>query len=252
MDVEVDTDPDEVPASTPPARLRAEEELRGARAPRKRKWDGEAELSQRELLGVPVKRRANNEPARPKQKARKLILLADSSVDTGRAAVVRNSPASEENTPSALKSRKQIAVGEGRDAETRVPLAVPVREGVVGQPGVGSPTPLEVLAGHGVEAAEEEAARPSARESSRISAATEILKTEDDTPSEDKEVQSVQGTPTGLLYEQVMTLLWYLDRKATKYRDHRQFGSYVEEVRNWTRIKVATNHELMVLDQKYR
>lgn len=31
-DVEVDTEPDEVPAITPPAQLRAEEEPRGARA----------------------------------------------------------------------------------------------------------------------------------------------------------------------------------------------------------------------------
>lgn len=32
----------------------------------------------------------------------------------------------------------------------------------------------------------------------------------------------------------------------------RQCGSYVELVRNRTRIKVATNRELMILDQKYR
>ncbi|OAE35316.1 hypothetical protein AXG93_392s1650 [Marchantia polymorpha subsp. ruderalis] len=62
-DVEVDTDPDEVPASTPSAQLRAEEESRGARAPRKRKWDGDAGLNQRELLAVLVRHRANNEPA---------------------------------------------------------------------------------------------------------------------------------------------------------------------------------------------
>ncbi|OAE29112.1 hypothetical protein AXG93_3241s1090 [Marchantia polymorpha subsp. ruderalis] len=72
---------------------------------------------------------------------------------------------------------------------------------------VSSPTPLEMLAGQGVEAAAEEAVRPSARESPRISAATEILESEDDTPSEEEEVQSVRGTPTGVLCEQVVPLL---------------------------------------------
>lgn len=124
--------------------------------------------------------------------------------------------------------------------------------GVAGPPGAGSPIPMEVLAGHGVEAAAEEAARPSARESLRISTATEILETEDDTPSEEEEVQSMRGTPTGVLYEQVVPLLRYLDRKATKYGDPRQCGTYVELIRNQTRIKVATNPELMSLDQKYR
>ncbi|OAE24637.1 hypothetical protein AXG93_4863s1000 [Marchantia polymorpha subsp. ruderalis] len=59
-DVEVDTDPDKVPAITPPARLRAEEEPRRAQALRKRKWEGDAELNRLELLAVPVRRRANN------------------------------------------------------------------------------------------------------------------------------------------------------------------------------------------------
>ncbi|OAE32620.1 hypothetical protein AXG93_3515s1040 [Marchantia polymorpha subsp. ruderalis] len=116
-----------------------------------------------------------------------------------------------------------------------------VREGVASPPRAGSPTPLEVLAGHGVKAAVEEAARPSARESPRIFVTTEILETKDDTPSKEEEVQSVRGTPTGVLCEQVVPLLRYLDRKATKYGDPRQCGFYVELVRNWTRIKVATN-----------
>ncbi|OAE27861.1 hypothetical protein AXG93_3459s1040 [Marchantia polymorpha subsp. ruderalis] len=38
-DVEVDTDSDEEPASTPPIRPREEDEPRKERAPRKRKWD---------------------------------------------------------------------------------------------------------------------------------------------------------------------------------------------------------------------
>ncbi|OAE33325.1 hypothetical protein AXG93_4123s1000 [Marchantia polymorpha subsp. ruderalis] len=118
--------------------------------------------------------------------------------------------------------------------------------------GASSPTPLEVLAGHGVEAAVEEAVQPSSRESPRISAATEILETEDDTPLEEEEVESVRGTPTGVLCKQVVPLLRYLDLKATKYADPRHRGFYVELVRNRTRIKVATNPELEALDQKYR
>ncbi|OAE29844.1 hypothetical protein AXG93_339s1020 [Marchantia polymorpha subsp. ruderalis] len=115
---------------------------------------------------------------------------------------------------------EHITAGEGRDAETRVPSAeapsaVPVREGVAGPHGAGSPTPLEVLAGYGVEAAAEEAARPSPRESPRISAATDILETEDDTPSEEEEVG-----------------------------DKSQVDGPGPEV--------ATNPKLMVLDQKYR
>ncbi|OAE20376.1 hypothetical protein AXG93_3932s1000 [Marchantia polymorpha subsp. ruderalis] len=68
-------------------------------------------------------------------------------------------------TLSALKPLKQVAAGKGRDEETRVPSAqvpsvVAVRAGVAGPPGASSPTHLEVLVGHGVEAAGEEAARP--------------------------------------------------------------------------------------------
>ncbi|OAE32389.1 hypothetical protein AXG93_3671s1080 [Marchantia polymorpha subsp. ruderalis] len=291
-DVEVDTDPNKVPAITPLARLRAEEEPRGAWTLRKRKLDEEAELSRQELLAVLVRHRAINKQVRLKQKARKLILLAGCSADTRRAAIARDSPSSEEHVstevlerstdlpgskarvpleealrpsghrgrrtatagtpaherclsleqvsfentpsaqapsaqeqfrvvpsaqaPSALKPLEHIPMGEGRDAKTRVPSAGPDWEEVVGPPRTGSPTPLEVLAEHEVEAAAEEAARSSARESPRFSAATEILETEEDTPSEEEEVQSVRGTPTGVLYEQVVQLLRYLDRKATK------------------------------------
>ncbi|OAE28903.1 hypothetical protein AXG93_510s1000 [Marchantia polymorpha subsp. ruderalis] len=157
--------------------------------------------------------------------------------------------------PLALKPLEHLPTGEGRNAETcvplaKAPLAVQDREDVVGPPGAGSPTPLEVLAGDGVEAAAKEVARSSARELPRISAATKILETEDETPSDEEEVQSVRGTPTGVLCEQVVPLLRYLDRKATKYGDPRQCGSYVELVRNRTWIKEATNPELMILDQK--
>ncbi|OAE26886.1 hypothetical protein AXG93_3257s1020 [Marchantia polymorpha subsp. ruderalis] len=104
-DVEVDRDSDEVPASAPPAQLRAKEEPRGARAPRKRKWDGDVKLNRRKLLTVPVKRRANIESALPKQKARKLILPAGNSADTERAATGRNLPASEEDVSTEVLGR---------------------------------------------------------------------------------------------------------------------------------------------------
>ncbi|OAE24932.1 hypothetical protein AXG93_2931s1780 [Marchantia polymorpha subsp. ruderalis] len=123
-DVEVDTDLDEVPAITPPTCLRAEEEPRGARAPRKRKFDGEAKLSRRELLAVPVRRQAINEQARPKQKARKLILTAGNSAETRRAAIARDSPSSEEEDVST-----QIL---GRSTDLPVPKAqVPSEEALM-------------------------------------------------------------------------------------------------------------------------
>ncbi|OAE27860.1 hypothetical protein AXG93_3459s1030 [Marchantia polymorpha subsp. ruderalis] len=233
-DVEVDTDTDEARASTPPARPRADDEPRGVRAPRKRKWDGEVDQTQREAPTAPVRLWANHELAsRPKQKAHKLA-LPESSADIGRAADTRNSSSSEEDEPSA-----------------QAPSAVAVRAGEAGPPGASSPTPLEVLARRGAEVAAEEAARVSSRELPRIYAATEILETEDNTTSEEEEVESVQGTPTGVLCEQVVPLLWYLDRKATKFADPRHRGSYVKLIRNRTRIKVATNPELIALDQKY-
>ncbi|OAE19348.1 hypothetical protein AXG93_3548s1010 [Marchantia polymorpha subsp. ruderalis] len=125
-------------------------------------------------------------------------------------------------TSLAQKPLEQIVVGKSRDGETRgpsaeAPSAVAVREGVAGPPGAGSLIPLEVLARHRVEAAAEEAARPCARELPRISAATKILEIKDDTPSAEEEVQSVRGTPTRVLCEQVVPILWYLDYKATKY-----------------------------------
>ncbi|OAE31727.1 hypothetical protein AXG93_3384s2030 [Marchantia polymorpha subsp. ruderalis] len=51
-DVEVDTDEDETSACTPLARPRA------ARVSQKRKWDGEAEQSQREASAAPARSRA--------------------------------------------------------------------------------------------------------------------------------------------------------------------------------------------------
>ncbi|OAE31501.1 hypothetical protein AXG93_2109s1000 [Marchantia polymorpha subsp. ruderalis] len=104
-DVEVDTDSDEAPASTPPARPRADDEPRGARALRKWKWDGEEDQSQWAVPTAPVRRRANNEPAsQPKQKAHKLFLPA-SSADTWQAAVTRDSPSSEEDVSAKVLER---------------------------------------------------------------------------------------------------------------------------------------------------
>ncbi|OAE33237.1 hypothetical protein AXG93_2069s1000 [Marchantia polymorpha subsp. ruderalis] len=108
-----------------------------------------------------------------------------------------------------------------------------------------------MLAGSGAAVAAEEATRHSSRESPRISVVTEILDTKNDKGSEEEKVESVQGTPTGVLCKQVVPLLRYLDRKA-RYADPRHRGSYVKLVKNRTRIKVATNPKLIFLDHKYR
>ncbi|OAE32391.1 hypothetical protein AXG93_3671s1100 [Marchantia polymorpha subsp. ruderalis] len=103
-DVEVDTDEDETPACTPPARPRAEEEPRAARVPRKRKWNGEAEQSQQDVVAASSKSRAIQElSCCPKEKARRLVLTA-SSADTRRAAEKRNSPSLEEDVLRLLAS----------------------------------------------------------------------------------------------------------------------------------------------------
>ncbi|OAE25394.1 hypothetical protein AXG93_4620s2090 [Marchantia polymorpha subsp. ruderalis] len=126
-------------------------------------------------------------------------------------------------------------MAEGRNAGTRVPSAVvlsaeganelpsaePEWEHLAAPTGISSPTPLEMLAGHGVEAVAKEAMRPCARESPRILAATEILESEDDTPPVEEEVQSMRGTPTGVLCEHVdqCALARKLQKAALKLRD---------------------------------
>ncbi|OAE36018.1 hypothetical protein AXG93_838s1040 [Marchantia polymorpha subsp. ruderalis] len=270
------------PTKHPPARPRVEDERRATWAPRKRKWDAEPDQSQREVPTAPVRRRPNHEPAsRSKQKARKLV-LPTSSADTGRAAVTRDSPSSEEDVSAevlgrsadlpAPKSRvpsedeRRTSGYRGRHAATadmpamekclpseQVPFDdLPSGQEPSAQEQCREEPSAQRTSGRGVEVAAEEAARLSSRESPRISAATEILETEDNTASEEEEAESVRGTPTGVLCEQVVPLLRCLDRKAPKYADPRHRGSYVELVRNWTRIKVATNPELIALDQKYR
>ncbi|OAE31461.1 hypothetical protein AXG93_725s1510 [Marchantia polymorpha subsp. ruderalis] len=116
----------------------------------------------------------------------------------------------------------------GRKEETRVSSAVAERTGEAGPTGERSPTPLEMLAESGAAVAAEEAARSSSRESPGISVATEILDSDDESSSEGQESESVKGTPTGVLCEQVVPLLRYLDRKTAKYADPRHRRSYVE------------------------
>ncbi|OAE30401.1 hypothetical protein AXG93_3612s1240 [Marchantia polymorpha subsp. ruderalis] len=144
---------------------------------------------------------------------------------------------------------------EDRNAETRVPFAEGVNNLTSAEPewedlarptGVGSPTPLEMLTGYGVEAAAEEAARPSARESPRCSAATEILELEEETHSEEEEVESVQGTPTGVLCEQVDQ--WALTRKlqkaALKLRDEmvKRARHELDELRAKIQTDISVKH----------
>ncbi|OAE25395.1 hypothetical protein AXG93_4620s2100 [Marchantia polymorpha subsp. ruderalis] len=66
---EVDTDLDEVPAITPPGRLRIKEEHWGAEAPRKQKLGEEEKVRRRESV------------ADSRQDSCKLILTAGSSTD---------------------------------------------------------------------------------------------------------------------------------------------------------------------------
>lgn len=117
--------------------------------------------------------------------------------------------------------------------------------------GTGSPTALDILAGSSAAAAAAEATQPNYRESPGNSVATKILNSEDDEDESgsEEEEQSVKGTPTTALCEQVVPLLRYLDRKVAKYADPRQPGSYVELVRRRTRTKVRTSSLLASLDE---
>ncbi|OAE20368.1 hypothetical protein AXG93_209s1390 [Marchantia polymorpha subsp. ruderalis] len=61
-----------------------------------------------------LRRRANNKQARPKQKARKLILLADSSADTGRAAIARDSSSSGEDVSAEILGRTDLLASKAQ------------------------------------------------------------------------------------------------------------------------------------------
>ncbi|OAE19146.1 hypothetical protein AXG93_3828s1020 [Marchantia polymorpha subsp. ruderalis] len=87
-----------------------------------------------------------------------------------------------------ISSPGRPRVEEERRGVNELPSAEPEWEDLARPTRVGFPTPLEMLAAHGVEATAEEAARPSARESPRISAAIEIVESEEKTPSEEEEV----------------------------------------------------------------
>lgn len=165
---------------------------------------------------------------------------------TGPATSVRTPSA---DAPSAKTPSAQIAP-EGQAAEAggarvtevtaaSTPSETEDRAGT-GAQALGSPTALDILAGSGVAVAAEAAARHNSRESPRDSVATEILKTEDETNSEEQEADSVQKTPTGVLCEQIIPLLRYLDRKTSKYSGTGKPQSYVETVKRRTRSKVAT------------
>ncbi|OAE23340.1 hypothetical protein AXG93_2309s1000 [Marchantia polymorpha subsp. ruderalis] len=107
------------------------------------------------------------------------------------------------------------------------------RAGEAGPPEARSPTALEILAESGAAVAAPEATRSSSKESPRIFVAIEILDSEDeedeDLGSEGQEVESVQGSPTGVLCEQVVPLLRYLDRKAAEA--HREFEKQREKIK---------------------
>ncbi|OAE24640.1 hypothetical protein AXG93_4863s1030 [Marchantia polymorpha subsp. ruderalis] len=146
---------------------------------------------------------------------------------------------------------------EGQKEESHVPSAQPPsavadQAGGADLPEAGSPTALDILVGSGAAAAAAEATQPNCRVSPGNSVATEILNSKDDedeSSSEEQEEESVQGTPTGVLSEQVVPLLPYLDHKVAKYGDPRHRGSYVKLVRNRTRTKVMTSPLLASLDK---
>ncbi|OAE20166.1 hypothetical protein AXG93_1207s1000 [Marchantia polymorpha subsp. ruderalis] len=131
---------------------------------------------------------------------------------------------------------------KGRKEETRVPSnqspsaqapsTVADHTGGADLSRAGSPTALDILAGSGAAAAAAEATQPNSQESLGNSMAIEILNLEDDedeSSSEEHEEESVQGTPTGVLCEQVVPLLRYLDRKVAKYGATSRFdGSQTE------------------------
>ncbi|OAE25043.1 hypothetical protein AXG93_1939s1000 [Marchantia polymorpha subsp. ruderalis] len=131
-----------------------------------------------------------------------------------------------------------------------------------------SPTALDILARSSeavvptVVADDADTTKPHSRQSPENSVATKILSSEDDeggstesasgSGSSEEEKQSVAGTPTAALCEQVVPLLRYLDRKVEKYADPRQPGSYVELVRRRTRTKVHTSKLLARLDGDFK
>ncbi|OAE23991.1 hypothetical protein AXG93_1330s1000 [Marchantia polymorpha subsp. ruderalis] len=148
--------------------------------------------------------------SRPKQKARKLVLPV-SSTDTGRVAETRDSPSLGEDASvgvlgrtAGLPTPKARTPSDKEDGMRHRPACERRRSAWLPSK-YTSMTRLRVKrlrrrrnlsslrrtkAGRGAAIAAEEAGRPSSKESPRISAATEILDTEDDTRSEEEEVES--------------------------------------------------------------
>ncbi|OAE33566.1 hypothetical protein AXG93_2139s1190 [Marchantia polymorpha subsp. ruderalis] len=150
--------------------------------------------------------------------------------------------------PSAQELVSWEPLGQEPSAEA------PSAQGPSAQGTSGSPTALDILArsSAAAAAAEAEATQPNSWESPGNSVATKILNLEDDgdeSGSDDKDEQSVKGTPTTALCEQVVPLSRYLDRKVAKYIDPRYHGSYVKLVRRRTRTKVKTSKLLASLDE---
>ncbi|OAE27166.1 hypothetical protein AXG93_4666s1380 [Marchantia polymorpha subsp. ruderalis] len=145
-------------------------------------------------------------------------------------------------TPSAQAQLEKSATDEGRKEEIRVPSAQ--------LPSAQAPSSRRSeLAGSqishriGYLGREWSGGRISRSHATQFQGITEdfcgnrdprFLYEEDESSSEGQEVESVQGTPTGVLCEQVVPLLRYLDRKAAKYADPRHQGSYVKLVLNRT------------------
>ncbi|OAE24821.1 hypothetical protein AXG93_1988s1260 [Marchantia polymorpha subsp. ruderalis] len=84
--------------------------------------------------------------------------------------------------------------------------------------------------------------------SSRTSTNTVILETGEE-PSADETQSPVLGA-ADLLSVQVLPLLQYLDRKREKYAEGRTNESYVEIVRNQTRMKVAVAAEVAAKERR--
>ncbi|OAE18952.1 hypothetical protein AXG93_1976s1590 [Marchantia polymorpha subsp. ruderalis] len=140
-DVEVDTDEEETPASTPSAQPRARGESFAARVPRKRRWKGDAEKSQHhDSAALKRKRPLQELCSRPKQKARMLVLPA-SSAETGRAAGEKETPSSEEDgntrtavgsadlpTPKARTPSAEATRPSGQERRHAEPMNVPTTD----------------------------------------------------------------------------------------------------------------------------
>ncbi|OAE24250.1 hypothetical protein AXG93_1528s1000 [Marchantia polymorpha subsp. ruderalis] len=250
-DNEVNSDAEETPASTSPAQQGARRDTFTAQVPRKRRWKGEPEKGpHRDSMALKRKRpletpsaeapptNAPSAEAPPAQDLSKEQDLTEERDDSRKEETrVRDAQLQSAQTPSA---RTPSAVDAFGDAE----LAEAGRAGDTNLAQPNSPTALDILAGSSEAAAatvvadDADISKPHSRQSPENSVATEILSSEDDeggstesasgSGSSEEEKQSVAGTPTAALCEQVVPLLRYLDRKVEKYADPRQPGSYVE------------------------